>query len=80
MGKRTILSIGAVLAVAMLAFAAGDDFKRERNGKNDDVKNAYEGKAPPKFAFEGWLNEKKPPTDWAALKGSVILVDFWAHW
>ena len=77
--SRTIAVAGAAVALFSV-IQAPDDFKRERSGRNDAVKNAFEGKAPPPMAFTGWLNVEKPPKDWAALKGSVILIDFWAHW
>lgn len=74
---------GQILALlAGIALAAGfggqDGFERERGGKTDAVKNAIEGKAPPPLAG-AWLNTKSP-LDWAALKGKVVLLDFWTHW
>jgi hypothetical protein len=80
MKARTLLvGLLAVTSAAIIAQSTGD-FQRERNGKTDAAKNAHEGKAPPAMAFESWLNMPKPPKNWEALKGSVILVDFWAHW
>lgn len=73
-----ILGLGAVAVV--LAGAMHDDgFVRERNGKGDEAKDALEGKAPP--ALDGtWINVRAGKLDWKALKGKVVVVDFWAHW
>lgn len=80
-GMRTF--VGAVTLVAMAAVLIGagfeDDFRRERSGKNDEAKSALEGAAPP--ALEGtWLNAPGGKLDWNALKGKVVVLDFWAHW
>jgi hypothetical protein len=71
----------ALCAAAILALGfgwQGDGFKRERNGKTDSLKDQVEGKAPPKLIASEWLNSK--PLTWEALKGKVVLIDFWAHW
>jgi thiol-disulfide isomerase/thioredoxin len=74
--------IAALVLCCSLGLAAQSqiDIKRERNGKSDAAKDAMEGKAPPPMAFDGWANIAKEPKDWASLKGSVVLIDFWAHW
>lgn len=73
--------MGLLAAASVFAFAVtADDFKRERGGAGDAVKNAHEGRALPPMAFEGWLNMDKAPKSWNDLKGKVVLIDFWAHW
>jgi hypothetical protein len=74
-----------LLALGIIACCAfqgpGDGFKRERNGTSDAAKNAYEGKAPPAFKMEKWMNwSGAAPASFASMKGKVILLDFWAFW
>lgn len=66
-----------ISALTMLG-TPGDDFQRERPGKNDEVKNAAEGKALPKFKSEKWVNNTG--LDLNATKGKVVVIDFWAFW
>ena len=69
------------LAAAMVVVPISDDFKRERGGKNDAVKDGWEGKAPPAIEAEKWMNTPgDKPMTWASLKGKVVLVDTWAYW
>ena len=58
-----------------------DDFKRERGGQTDSIKNAGEGKAPPELKAEKWMNtaDGKPLT-WKEMRGKVVLIDLWAFW
>lgn len=77
--RNFLIAAVACASVAAFAFTA-DDFQRERNGKNDDAKNAYEGKTLPTMAFDGWQNMAKVPKSWNDFKGKVVLIDFWAHW
>lgn len=65
--------------VALIGASLEDGFKRERGGKNDEAKSALEGNAPPKLAGT-WINTKSGGLDWGALKGKVVVLDFWAHW
>jgi hypothetical protein len=76
---------GKLILVAAVAglFAAGwqdSSIKRERSGSTAAAKDALEGKAPPAMKFGGWLNTNGKALDWKGLRGSVILIDFWAHW
>lgn len=78
---RTFLCILGLAAVTTVLIGAGveDAFKRERSGKGDEAKNALEGNPPP--ALEGsWLNVRGGKLEWDALKGKVVVLDFWAHW
>jgi hypothetical protein len=74
----------AVILVAMFActaFQAQDGLGRERTATTGAEKDALEGKAPPiKLEMEGWINGPTKAPTWDSLKGSVILLDFWAFW
>jgi cytochrome oxidase Cu insertion factor (SCO1/SenC/PrrC family) len=78
---RKLLLTGAVLAAAgaLAGFGAQDGFERERGRASDDAKNALEGKTPPALAGE-WFQTNGKALDWKALKGKVVILDFWAHW
>ncbi len=76
---RTILvSFGALAALAFVG--QSDGFKRERNGPEAAKKDALEGKPPPSFAITEWLNTGGKALGWKALKGKVVVLDYWAHW
>lgn len=71
----------AALAAALVVLgpAGQDGFQRERGGTTGAAKDALEGKAPPELAGE-WFNTNGKKLDWKALKGKVVLLDFWAYW
>lgn len=71
-----LLCAAAILTVGFIG--QGDGLRRERGGQTAAAKDALEGKAPPKLVATEWINSK--PLDWNALKGKVVLLDFWAHW
>jgi hypothetical protein len=76
---RAKLHLLALCAAAVLVSGfGGQDLSRERNGKTDELKNSVEGKAPPKLVASDWQNTKS--LDWKALKGKVVVLDFWAFW
>ena len=82
----TMTKIAALLALAApLAAAVGytpastDEFGREQ-GKNRPFKDALEGKAPPALAVDGWINTDGEPLSWEALRGKVVVLDFWGTW
>lgn len=79
-GKLNLLALCAAAVLACgFAWQQRDGFQRERGDpKADSLKNAVEGKAPPKLVATGWLNSK--PLTFGDLKGKVVLVDFWAYW
>lgn len=56
------------------------DWQRERNGKTDEAKNALEGKQAPSLTVDGWMNTDGKAIDLAALKGKVVVLDFWGTW
>ncbi|MCA9320023.1 MAG: hypothetical protein KDB53_04775 [Planctomycetes bacterium] len=73
----------AFLFAAMLTFASvtaqvDDGFQRERRGESGAAKDQLEGKSPPDLVAENWLNSKA--VDLAALKGKVVVLDFWGTW
>ncbi len=70
----------ALAAAFSFALIAQDGFQRERGGKNDEAKNALEGKAPPKLEMANWMNTGEKALNWEGLKGSVVVIDFWAYW
>lgn len=58
-----------------------DDFKRERGGSTDSIKNAAEGKAPPELKAEKWMNTPGGKSlTWKEMRGKVVLIDLWAFW
>lgn len=77
-------ALGLVACASVLAFSfSSDGFQRERDGKTDAKKNAFEGKTPPAMEFDAWSNlphVPKAPKSWDEFKGKVVLIDFWAHW
>jgi hypothetical protein len=77
MGMKT----ASLLLGLFLLLQPADDFKRERNGKTDNIKNAGEGKAPPELKAGKWMNtpDGKPLT-WKEMRGKVVLIDLWAFW
>ncbi len=76
--KHLLSAAGVAVIAAALAWGQSDGFQRERGGGNDKLKDALEGKAPPKITATEWLNSK--PLDLKKLKGKVVVLDFWAHW
>ena len=65
----------ALVLLGLLLLSPSDDFKRERGGPNDSVKNAAEGKPPPALKAERWLNTPgNKPLTWSALRGKVVLM------
>ena len=78
-----LLFTGLVLpGVAGLASAGDEEFARERKGvpEKDRPKDALEGKAPPPLQVSDWQNTDGKALDWAALRGKVVVIDFWGTW
>jgi hypothetical protein len=74
--KLTVLLLGLFLLLP-----PADDFKRERDGRNDSVKNAAEGKAPPELKADKWMNTPgNKALSWKEMRGKVVLIDLWAFW
>ena len=58
-----------------------DDFQRERDGPNNSIKNAAEGKAPPELKAVKWMNTPgNKALTWKEMRGKVVLIDLWAFW
>jgi thiol-disulfide isomerase/thioredoxin len=67
----------AALAALMLILVSGgclDDPTAKHNVQNPKI-----GGEPPELVATDWLNTDTPPT-LAALRGQVVLVEFWATW
>ena len=77
-GNHYLLALCAVGILACGFGGQGGPFQRERDGKTDALKNAVEGKVPPKLTATAWMNSA--PLTWKELKGKVVLLDFWAYW
>ena len=79
-----LLCTGLVLpAVAGLATAGDEDFTRERRDNKPErnrAADALEGKAPPPLQVSDWRNTGGQALDWAALRGKVVVIDFWGTW
>lgn len=68
------------LSLAVPAQQQGDDFPREGSPAQRAKKDPLEGKAPPALQVDGWLNSGGKPLELAALRGKVVLLDFWGVW
>jgi thiol-disulfide isomerase/thioredoxin len=88
MTKATIISLVLMVGTATSSLAQAapkDGFQRERKEgdvqRNKDV-NALEGKPAPVIAdCKVWMNTPgNQPLQWEALKGKVVLIDFWGVW
>lgn len=79
-----LLALGAPLvatpALAGMGMGIGtDEFGRE-DGRNRPFKDALEGKAPPALSVKSWMNTGGEPLTWEALRGKVVVLDFWGTW
>ena len=74
--RRALFAAGLAALTSLPLFASGD-FPRE---KPNPAKAALEGHAPPKLQVDGWMNTGGAPMDWASLKGTVVVLDFWGTW
>lgn len=82
MGNMTkltaLLALAAPLAAAGgFSFGSVDEFGREGDRA---FKDTIEGKAPPALAVDGWINTDGKPLSWEALRGKVVVLDFWGTW
>jgi hypothetical protein len=71
---KTLLSGALALGCAGLAL---DDFRREGDR---EAKDRLEGRAPPALAATDWINTEGEALDLAALRGNVVLLEFWGTW
>ncbi len=51
---------------------------RLESSKSRDALDAMQGKPAPELALKDWINSK--PLDLDALKGKIVVLDFWATW
>ena len=79
----------ALAAAASPAPTAGDEFPEDwfwRNGPSGAKHRAMTGKPAPKLSVKNWVGDKdeiaalKKGDVLGALKGKVVVIDFWATW
>ncbi len=75
---RLLITAGLLLSLAVTATAAGDDFIREN--KNRESKDLLEGKVPPTLQVTDWMNTDGTPLTLKAMRGKVVVLDFWGTW
>ena len=74
MNATRVFGLIAGLALINPAMQA-DDLKREQD------LSSKEGKPAPAIEADGWMNTPdNQPIDLAALKGKVVVIDFWGTW
>jgi hypothetical protein len=76
---RTFLSLVLACGLVSSAAAGNDDFARERKA-GETVKDSLEGKPPPALQVAGWMNTGGQALELKALRGKVVLLDFWGVW
>ena len=75
-----ILSTAALTLALLASFAPGQDFQRERKGEAGKAKDAIEGKPAPALTVANWMNTDGKALDLKALRGKVVIIDFWGTW
>jgi len=71
--ERVFGLVAGIVLIAPLMLA--DDLKREQD------LSAKEGKPAPAIEADGWMNTPdNQPLDLTALKGKVVVIDFWGTW
>jgi cytochrome oxidase Cu insertion factor (SCO1/SenC/PrrC family) len=78
-GGTMLAHVPTVLAALLLAPLAAQQDGFPREGKRTN-KDPLEGKAPPALSVGEWLNTDGKPITWEALRGKVVLIDFWGVW
>ena len=76
---RRTLALVSLLAIAALP-ALGQDKEFKRYGGGDPKRQALEGKPAIPLTGGDWFNTSGKKLDLRALKGNVVVLDFWAHW
>ncbi len=77
--KQLSLILALGLALGSAGFAQDDNFSRERKA-GETAKDALEGKAPPALHVKDWMNTGGKPLELKALRGKVVILDFWGTW
>lgn len=70
--------LSSLLLAAGFAFAQDKEFKRYDGGRKEAM--ALEGKPAIALAGQAWFNTGGKKLDWKALRGKVVVLDFWAQW
>ena len=73
-----LLSLVACAALLSLPLNLLADAPRLESGKTRSALDAMQGKPAPELALKGWMNSKS--MDLEALKGKIVVLDFWATW
>src|SRR5882724_5313480 len=76
-GNKIVIGIIAALIISV-ASITGQSFKQIGKGFYMPVQEKARVRAPELTGGRGWLNTDQPLSI-AALKGKVILLDFWLH-
>lgn len=76
--RNLLLSLSLVVLTSGAALAQDKEFKRYDGGS--PKRQALEGKAALPFSGKDWFNTGGKDLDWKALRGKVVVLDFWAHW
>lgn len=78
--RRGALVALVVAGLTSVTLAQKDDFQREGEGPARKQKDALEGKPAPALEVANWLNVEGEKLDLAALRGKVVVLDFWGVW
>ena len=55
-------------------------FMREGTGAKRATKDRLEDKTPPELQVDKWMNTGGTALNLAALRGNVVVLDFWGVW
>ena len=73
--QNRLFTIPVILALVTALPAFGEDFKREQD------LSAKEGKPAPPLNVSTWMNTPdNEALDLKALRGKVVVIDFWGTW
>ena len=73
--QKSFFTIPAILALLAALPALGEDFKREQD------LSSKEGKPAPALDVTSWMNTPdNEALDLKALRGKVVVIDFWGIW
>ena len=76
--KKLTSSLVLALLLGTPGLGQADDFAREN--KNRDKKDPLEGKTAPALQVTDWMNTEGEALTLEALRGKVVVLDFWGTW